>query len=147
LVREPGEGVEGNQIGLLRETGTGEAYTFPDPSKGEPYIRIPRTLWTDGWIAKMSGRALAVYLVVLSNSGWQASREFWISGKLFHERYGLGDTTRKKGFRELTELGVLEVVERAVARREGTRTFRRNVYVLREELRSGSVPLTGGQEE
>lgn len=123
-----------NEIRVLNETGNGQRYTFPDP-KEETYVRVPRALWADGWIAAMSGRALSVYLAVLSNAGWQGE-SFWLSSGRFHERYGMGETTRKKGFQDLVELGVLDVTARATTAQEGSRTFRRNVYSLNPDLRS-----------
>lgn len=129
-----------NEIRLLEELGRGRLYTYPDPALQQLYMRIPRALWAEGWIAAMSGRALAVYLAVLANSGWR-DVDFWMSPGLFHERYGMGETTRKKGFQDLVDLGALDVVARATTVQQGSRTFRRNVYTLRPELRSTPVPL------
>lgn len=127
-----------NEIRLLNELGTGDRYTFPSPADGERYFRIPRQLWADGWMRAMTGRALAVYLATLSNAGWK-QEPFWISSDLFHSRYGMGDTTRKKGFRELVDLGVLDIDSYSTTRQEGTRTFRRNVYTFNPDLDSPTL--------
>lgn len=123
-------------ITLLRETGDRHSYSFPDPADHDSYFRIPRTLWTSGMIHEMSGRALALYLIVLSHAGW-GEREFWINQTLFAERYGLGETTRKKGLRELVDLGVLDIasVSRSLPGELSGRTFRRNIYVIAPAFR------------
>lgn len=125
------------RITLLRETGDQHSYSFPDPAEGESYFRVPRALWTSGVISEMSGRALALYLIALSHAGW-GEREFWINQSLFAARYGLGETTRKKGLRELVELGVLEItsVSRSMPGELSGRTFRRNIYVIAKPFRS-----------
>lgn len=133
----------GLEIQLLRETGTGEQYTFPDPSMpaGSPrhfggegkdsYFRVPRAFWDSGMVQEMSGRALAMYLIVLSYAGYD-NRDFWLNATLFDELYGLGETTRKRGMKELVDLGVLEVVfvSRSAPGDSSGRRFRRNVYRL-----------------
>jgi hypothetical protein len=129
-------GNDSNEISLLNEDGSRRSYTFPAPADGEPYFRVPRLVWDEQWISRLTGRALAIYLIVLSNSGWRDEGDFWISASLFEERYGLGETTRKRGFRELVDLGILEVTAESVTRREGTRTFRRNIYRLTNAFRS-----------
>jgi len=127
---------DSNEIRLLREDGSRLDYAFPQPVEGDAYFRIPRLIWDEGWLAKLSGRALAIYLIVLSNAGWREDGDFWISAALFEERYGLGETTRKRGFRELVDHGILIVSAQSVTRREGTRTFRRNIYRVADEFRS-----------
>lgn len=128
-------------ITLLRETADNHPYSFPDPKKGDSYFRVPRTLWTTGMIHEMSGRALALYLITLSHAGW-GEREFWINQSLFAERYGLGETTRKKGLKELVDLGVLEIasVSRSLPGETSGRTFRRNIYVLTPAFRYEPSP-------
>lgn len=118
------------EIVLRSENGDGRPYAFPNPREGEDYFRVPRAFWSDRLVSQLSGRALAVYLVVLANADWRSEREFWISRELFHERYGLGDTTRKRGFKELVDRGILDVTERSVTSQSGSRTFRRNIYTL-----------------
>lgn len=126
------------EIRLLSEAGTREHYTIPDPGLQELYFRVPRSLWADGLITRLSGRGLALYLIVLSNAGW-GEREFWINQKLFAERYGLGETTRKKGLKELVDLGVLDVVSVSQGL-SGTRSFRRNVYSINSKYRIPAGP-------
>lgn len=129
------------RITLLRETGDRRSYSFPDPAADESYFRVPRTLWTSGIIREMSGRALSLYLIALSHAGW-GEREFWINQSLFAARYGLGETTRKKGLRELVDLGVLEItsVSRSLPGELSGRTFRRNIYVIAKPFRTEGAP-------
>jgi hypothetical protein len=125
-----------NEIQLLSELGTGAAYSPPNPTENERYMRLPRKLWADGWIAEMSGRALSTYVAVMANSGWQ-DQPFWLAANHFHELYGMGETTRKKGFSELVNIGALDVTAKSTTKMAGMRTFRRNVYTLRPDLSSG----------
>lgn len=124
-----------NRILLLNERGEGKKYAPPIPPT-ELYVRVPKALWSEGWITEMSGRALSMYLAVLSYAGWR-DEPFWISAREFHARYGMSESTRKKGLADLVALGVLEVIATSTSDREGERTYRRNVYTLIPQLQSG----------
>lgn len=131
------------EVELLLELGTRKGYRHPDPALNEPYFRVPRSLWESGLIGKLSGRALAMYLVCLSIGGW-SSREFWINGSLVASRYGLGETTRKRGLKELVDLGVLlsRTAPVELGHDAGGRTFVRNIYTINSAFR-----LSNGDHE
>jgi hypothetical protein len=121
---------------LLKENGSKEVYTVPGAAKGgaaEPYFRVPDYLWTSGAIRTLSGPALAMYLVVLSvhRSDIEDYR-VWFSPSTFKQRFGLGDSTRKTGLRELVEAGILMDFDESLdsAGETGNRTYRRKTYRL-----------------
>lgn len=121
---------------LLNENLNGHAYTLPGVSKNgprEPYFRVPEYLWTSGSIRTLSGPALAMYLVVLSVYRHDIEDyRAWFSPSTFKAKFGLGDSTRKAGLRELVEEGILHDYSESIdfAGETGTRTFRRKTYRL-----------------
>src|SRR3954465_11733533 len=75
---------------LLDERGTGSSYAIPGAritalrAAGEAweshrYIKIPFGLWTNGWITQLSGSAVAMLLVLLTQAGGNYERELWFS--------------------------------------------------------------------
>jgi hypothetical protein len=126
----------GMTIDLLMETGSGSAYTPPEPPE-QQYFRVPRSFWTSGTAMRLSGRALAMYLIALGSGS--DGRSFWLNQAAVSERNGLSDTTRKKGLRELVEAGVLDVTGATGSQSgaTGERTFVRNVYTIKRQFRVG----------
>lgn len=127
-------------VQLLREDGSGRPYSSPVASAPgapvpEPYFRVPANLWERGMIGRLSGPALAMYVIVLRL--WrtdQPSPLVWFSPPQFKERFGLAESTRKAGLRELVDQGVLIEEKRAIdsSGGSGNRMFRRNVYMLED---------------
>jgi hypothetical protein len=122
---------------LLREDGSGETYT--DPGRGaarkkaeggfpreDLFITLLPTFWTDGWIAVLSGRAIAMLLILADVT----VRERWISPRLARERYGISEDTWSKGLAELRDYDVVKVKKEPVG--EDAFDFRRvrNTYHL-----------------
>jgi len=105
------------------------------------YFRVPESFWATGLCAKLSGAGLAMYLIAISRAGWGDDPSFWISPSRFSEEYGLGDSTRKKGLKELIEHGVVTKELRSIDRsgKEGHRRFQRSVYTVVANFRSVSV--------
>ncbi|PCC17184.1 hypothetical protein CIK62_10660 [Brevibacterium aurantiacum] len=58
----------------------------------------------------------------------------WFSPPQFKEKFGLGESTRKTGLRELVERGVLVMEKMPVdsGGGSGNRTFMRNVYFVED---------------
>jgi hypothetical protein len=129
--RGPGHAPE---VFLLSEEGGAGEYQLPyiQAMDGEStsYFRVPEELWRSGVAAKLSGAALAMYLIALSAGS--DGRDFWFSPALFRERYGLGESTRKTGLAELVDHNILFVQTTSVDGTGGTgyRRFRRNVYTV-----------------
>ena len=134
-------------VTLLREDGSGAAYTPPSEAyqraKGSAksaavlrrhrYFKINSKLWTTGEMQGLSGPALVMLLILLSERGGEA-KEVWFSTSAFEERYGLSPTTRAKGLRELRKRGLLTVISRSLPGAPGGTVFdplrRRHVYFL-----------------
>lgn len=72
------------------------------------YVRLPLRLWEQGWIARLSGSALGLLVILLDMQGGRARRS-WISPTKARERYDLSPDTWTKGVRELTTLGLVSV--------------------------------------
>jgi hypothetical protein len=82
------------------------------------YIKLPRELWTNGWLSVMSGPAITMMLIIWLESGPGVFEEdppwVWLSPKMAEERYALSEDTRLKGTQELTRLGMIKTGTRAV---------------------------------
>jgi hypothetical protein len=123
-------------IHLLNESANGKIYTVPGAAKGgavDPYFRVPEYLWTSGAIQTLSGPALAMYLVILSVFRSDIDDyKVWFAQATFKDKFGLGDSTRKAGLRELVAAGILMEFNESVdyEGETGNRTYRRKTYRL-----------------
>ncbi|NKY43559.1 hypothetical protein [Nocardia cerradoensis] len=136
ITRVPGEP---STVALLDESGSGAAYQLPSTAyyhaktlaekaksaerkkkfekemDANLYSRLPLTLWTNGHIQAMSSAALAMLLILMSNSRASEGKEIWWSTQKFPERYGISPATRARGTSELQARGLLKVTKRLVA--------------------------------
>ncbi|MFE4230131.1 hypothetical protein ACFRJ8_19835 [Arthrobacter sp. NPDC056886] len=124
-------------VQLLSENANGAGYTLPGAAakKGhvDPYFRVPEYLWTGGAIGTLSGPGLAMYLVVLSvHRNDIEDHRIWFAPATFKSRFGLGDSTKKTGLRELVDAGILtDYIEPLdQAGETGNRTYSRKTYRL-----------------
>jgi len=140
-------------VHLLEDTGSGRRYELPGATyrrlKGNAaaaaphrYIRLPRELWTHGWLSVMSGPAITMLLILWLESGREVVSErppwVWLSPKMAEERYALSEETRLKGARELTNLGLINTARRAVSPESFEFRRGRNVHQIdREALMTG----------
>ncbi|PXX52769.1 hypothetical protein DFR70_13017 [Nocardia tenerifensis] len=156
ITRDPGEP---SVVGLLDESGRGAPYQLPSTAyyhaqtleakaksperkkkfreemDANRYSKLPLTLWTNGHIQAMSSAALAMLLILMSNSRASEGKEIWWSTQKFPERYGISPATRARGTTELESRGLLLVTKRLVPNspnntRALTRKKVRNVYTL-----------------
>lgn len=135
--RQPGRPMV---LQLLLEDGSGKDYFDPAPpakkkkeSKeawlgSDLYIQLPASFWTEGWAARLTGRALAMLLVlreVTFSGDWR-----WVSPSQARQRYGLSEDTWSKGVAELKANKIIEIRKKAVG--EEVFDFRRvrNTYKL-----------------
>lgn len=134
-------------VTLLRDDGTGRTYSIPSSAyvkadsgrRGKKvldqhrYFKINSDLWTTGVLQVLSGPALVMLLILLSEGGDRGDR-IWFSTELFKERYGISPATRAKGIRELVERGLVTVDREALPDRPGGKVFERlryrDVYTL-----------------
>lgn len=95
-------------IYLLKETGDGSPYTPPYQEK-KGYFRIPPELWTTGLINRLEGPGLCMYLCALATVRREVdgkSNVFWFAPAATRKKFGVGNSTRLKGIKELIEQGV-----------------------------------------
>lgn len=131
-----------SNIKLLREDGSGSAYSLPStayskaPATKKPthlYFKVPTTLWTKGHIQQMSAPALAMLLAILAEEGGDG-RGVWWSTEVFPARFGIAPATRAKGTAELIERELLFVRKQLVTKSPGQNSFApqavRNIYHL-----------------
>lgn len=141
---------EPSRITLLDEGGFGTAYTLPGDAYNRArgsgqewrhrYIQLPDTLWTNGWMATLSGAALAMLLVLFAELGQRnaATTDLWFSPSQALKVYGLSEDTRSKGLRELRAAELVTARKRAASRdaldfRRLRNTYRLNLEKLNEE--------------
>ncbi|MEV8242002.1 hypothetical protein AB0O90_17285 [Microbacterium testaceum] len=145
-----------SRVYLMNETGSGAEYIKPSTywapgaersaatDERFRYTRLPSEFWVNGWIAALSGSAIAMYLALLQQSnirGGKTTRHgFWFSPSVASRRYGLTDVTRSKGLREL-EKHRLIVIKTGVTGKTLSQWRVRNTYsVDLDRLRETPIP-------
>lgn len=135
--RQPGRPMA---LQLLLEDGSGKEYVDPAPlakkkkdSKetihgSDLFIQLPASFWTEGWATRLSGRAIAMLLVlseVTFSGPWR-----WVSPAQARQRYGLSEDTWTKGVTELKAHKIIQIRKTPVG--EEVFDFRRvrNTYKL-----------------
>ena len=144
------------EIILMDESLRGADYKLPflqameEGREGETsYFRVPESFWASGACSHLSGAGLALYLIAMSRAGWGNQPSFWLSPTLFSARYGLGDSTRKKGLKELVDFGIVTQELRSidVSGRSGYRRFQRSVYTVTAQYRVPGAPAAAQSDE
>lgn len=126
---------------LLEETGTGRKYQPPGKRIGtlksagkdfteHLYLQVPNSLWTNGWLARLNGPALAMLLVLIAQAGGRSTEDLWFSPGVADQRFHLSAETRKRGLDQLAELKLVTVGRRPVARSAFDTVRLRNTYSL-----------------
>ena len=127
-------------MAVLDPTGTGKEWDALK-LKGT-YITLPIGLWRRGWFIALSGRALALLIILRELTQGRTSNGAWVDG-IRKRQYGLSDDTWTRGTQELREAGLLEVKEEVYSSQGEPR--RRNVYILHLDRLDEVDP--GGFEE
>lgn len=112
-------------ITVLNPEGAGGAYN--DLKLSRPYITLPITLWKRGWLISLSGRALALLIILREVTGGRTDNTAWLPG-IRKEQYGLSPDTWTRASRELEEAGLLTVTTEVLSFQGEPR--RRNWYAL-----------------
>lgn len=121
---------------LCSELGNREPYTIPRGVGGDHYFRLPEAAWTRGLLGdpELTGPGLAVYLVAVRTASLLGrTSHLAFPARAFVRDVGLSDATRKKGLRNLDELGVLipnDDVPRDDLGERGQRLRPRKVYTF-----------------
>lgn len=91
------------------------------------YITLPIDLWRRGWFIALSGRALAILIILKELTHGRARNGAWVD-PIRKRQYGLSDDTWTRGCEELKRAGLLTVDEHVYSASGEPR--RRNVYTL-----------------
>ncbi|TFV96755.1 hypothetical protein [Orlajensenia leifsoniae] len=110
---------------ILDPGGSGEEWNTEQLS-GTTYITLPPDLWRRGWLIALSGRALALLIILRENTGGR-QKGAWVPG-IRHRQYGLSEDTWTKATKELRDAGLLDVDEKVFSFQGEPR--RRNIYTL-----------------
>ncbi|EYR65027.1 hypothetical protein N866_18835 [Actinotalea ferrariae CF5-4] len=125
---------------VLDPAGSGKEW---DASKlPRPYITVPISLWRRGWFIALSGRAVALLIILKELTGGRTRNGAWVDG-IRKRQYGLSDDTWTRGTQELKDAGLLDVTEQVFSSQGEPR--RRNLYVLHLDRLEAYDP--GGFEE
>jgi hypothetical protein len=116
---------------VLDPAGSGKAWDVNSKELSGNYAGIPIDLWKNGWITALTGRQLAMLIVLreLTNArkpepGVQG---IWVDGTR-KRQYGFSDDTWTRATHELRDLGFLEISENVFKSFGEPR--RRNLYDL-----------------
>lgn len=116
-----------SRVVLLREDGSGKPYQLPSSSftaaRGDRrdvhrYFKVPTALWTDGQFQSLSGPALVMLMIFLSEQGAEG-KAIWFSVSVFQDRYGISPATRSAGTKELRARGLLVETSEKLGGRSG----------------------------
>jgi len=115
-----------SRVHLLDDAGSGTPYMPPGvmmgrlkkatPLEREPhlYAQLDARYWTNGWVTRLSGAAIAMYLAVLREQRGRVGETVWIAPSVGRGQYDLSDDTRNKGTRELVKHRLLQPQRRPV---------------------------------
>lgn len=130
-------------VQLRSENGDDKPYELPgqaynrlrndrSASEAHRYIQLPNSFWTNGWLATLSGPAVAMLLVLYAELGQDppATTDLWFSPRQADLQYALSEDTRSKGLRELRATGLIDARQKSIT--PDVFDFRRlrNVYRL-----------------
>lgn len=98
----------------LHESGSGAPYAAPTGQDGDTYRRVPQSLWESLLPdAELTGPGLVMYLAALRTAGVAGrSDDLTFSRNYVTETFGVGDSTRKAGLRNLSDLLVMDARSR-----------------------------------
>lgn len=126
---------------LLEEAGNGREYTLPGARIAElaaadedwsahRYVKLPKELWTSGWLAALSGPALTMLLVLLAHGSVNHRDDLWFSPGFADQRYHVSEDTRYRGLADLKGHGLVAVRKRPLRRSRLEEVRLRNSYSL-----------------
>jgi hypothetical protein len=116
-----------SRVILREETGEGRPYSLPGAmynkhrggadEQRHRYFQVPDTMWTNGWISVLSGPALAMLLVLMTErAGRSGETDLWISTSRAKSDYAISDETRSRGLRELRAARLVTARRAAIGR-------------------------------
>ena len=124
---------------VLHESGQGAPYTKPSSRTakgGAPtYRQLQSSWWTEAWLAAISGRALAFWLVLMdeSNNGAKAD-VVWLSEGQTSKKYAISPYLRQCAMRELKHFGLISSRREFTREAFGMKSSRTRISVHLDEL-------------
>jgi len=133
---------ETKMIALQRQRGVAPAITLLDPTgsggrykRYQPYVLVPLGFWREQWIARLSGSAAALLIVLLDLQGGKKSKQDapWLTTDQ-RFRYGLSDDTWTRASKELVEQGLLKINRISQGRDFNFRRMRNTYWIDKSRL-------------
>lgn len=90
---------------LLHPDGSGNAWE----GNGSRWVGLPLTLWTNAWILRLSGIAIAVLMALLELNGGSKHPDGELMDGHRKKQYGLSDDTWTRATHELEYFGLLRM--------------------------------------
>ncbi len=146
LVRVASNRGQPTTVYLMDERRTGEAYVPPHKSiealkadgatvtRDNYYVTLLSSFWTKGWVSVLTAPAVAMLLVMMSESRYSRSTtRLWHSPRQAADRFALSQDSRSAGLRELERYQIVSMKPAPIS--PGVFDFRRmrNVYNLHLE--------------
>ncbi len=136
---------------LKEETGLDRPYRIPGARIGQlrragqdwevhRYVKIPKEVWTNGWIASLSGPALAMLLVLIVHARGGGQTDLWFAPNFADQRYRLSEDTRQRGLADLGTLQLVTIGKRPISRNRLTTVRLRNTYTLNDDALHAPAP-------
>jgi hypothetical protein len=116
------------EITMLDPSGDGSRYVRP----GSPYITLPLGFWQQQWITRLSGTAIALFLILLDLVGGKSRLPKQSVTPKQRLHYGLSPDSWTRATRELVDFGLINV-DRAVRGRDLESVRARNFYSVNKE--------------
>lgn len=131
-------------VRLLHADLSGRPYVRP--TQRERYITLPLGLWEQGWIARLSGTALALLIVLLDMQSARTEPQ-WISPAQARRRYDLSPDTWSKALKELTAFDLVTILRRPQGREFNHQRMRNAYWVRTDSLHRVNAPANQGEKE
>ena len=126
LVRRDHQPGKPAELTLLKPDGSREEWGAQNESR---WVTIPIEMWRAGWILRLNGRCLAVYVALRELTGGRAEEGGVMDGYR-KAQYGMSNDTWTRASRELESLGLLTVVPEVYGDDDWNKR-RRNRYRLK----------------
>jgi hypothetical protein len=92
---------------LLHPDGSGSQWE----GNGNRWVGVPFTLWTNAWILRLSGTAIAVLMALLELNGGSKHLDGELMDGYRKRQYGLSDDTWTRATQELGYFGLLRTTD------------------------------------
>lgn len=148
MVRLERRGGKPMYVYVRDDAGRNKEYGHPASAR-DSYLKLPHEFWTKGWLAGLSGIAIAILLVLLEWSDGRArDQSVWIAPSEARGKYHFSADSWTRGTNELVDAGLVR--RRRIPVEPNNFDWRRvrNTYVvLMDRLRDGPEAETVDADE